>query len=348
MKLINQYYRKIGSLCIGLILMQGVFGQDFHLSQYDVASLNTNPALTGMFGGKHRFHIHYRTQWAAAVSRPFVTGQISWDMRVNNKWSVGVQAINYNAGMGTYNAFQLLPSVSYSLPLTQNQFHRITFGISAGFFNKSFNTNALTWGNQFVSGIDGGSFNQDLSSGENISRKNVFKPDFNAGAIYFFADPNSKVNPFLGLSVFHLSQPNESFLGGTSKLPLRFLVHAGVEIGINDKLSILPKIYWQYQYKAQELTLSASAHYYLENPEVYLLAGLTYRSSDAAIIEIGAQWKGWEARISYDINFSSLRMVSHARGATELSLTYILFNNTPNSNSSQQSKTKLVPLCPRL
>lgn len=347
MKLINQY-KKILLFCIGLTLMQGVFGQDFHLSQYDVASLNTNPALTGMFQGKHRFHIHYRTQWAAVVSRPFVTGQISWDMRLNNKWSIGVQAINYNAGMGTYNTFQLLPSVSYSIPLTANQFHRITFGVSAGFFNKSFNTNSFTWGNQFDLGLSGGSFNQDIDPKENLSRKNIFLPDFNAGAIYFFANPNSKVNPFLGLSVFHLSHPNETFNMGMSNLPLRYLVHGGLEISINDRFSILPKIYWQYQAKAQELTLSASAHYYLEKSKVYLIGGLTYRNADAAIVEIGAQWKGWDARFSYDINFSSLKGVSHSRGASELSLTYILFNSNSNSNNSHQSKPKLVPLCPRL
>lgn len=347
MKFLNQY-KKIGALCIGLFLMQGVFGQDFHLSQYDVASLNTNPALTGMFRGKHRLHIHYRTQWAAVVSRPFVTGQLSWDMRIDNRWSVGVQAINYNAGNGTYNTFQLLPSVSYSLPLTEDKYHRITFGLAAGFFNKSFNMSSLTWGNQFVAGLNGGSFNQDISSGENFLRKNVFKPDFNAGALYFFADPNSKINPFLGLSVFHLSQPNESFLGEKSKLPMRFLVHAGVEIGINERLSILPKIYYQFQGKAQELTLSAAAHYYLEKSKVYLIGGLTYRNSDAAIVEIGAQWNGWEARFSYDINFSSLKGVSKGRGATELSLTYIIPQGDSSSKKNHKSKNKMVPLCPRL
>lgn len=345
MKFLNQY-KKIGSLCIGLILMQGVLGQDFHLSQYDVASLNTNPALTGMFPGKQRFHIHYRTQWAAVVSRPFVTGQLSWDMRIDNRWSVGVQAVNYNAGNGTYNTFQLLPSVSYSLPLTEDKLHRITFGLAAGFFNKSFNTNNLTWGTQFDSGLNGGGFNQNLNSGESFSRTNILKPDFNAGAIYFFTDPNSKFNPFLGLSVFHLSRPNESFLGTKSKLPMRFLIHGGVEININNRLSILPKIYYQFQGKAQEITLSTSAHYYLEKPEVYLIGGLTYRSSDAVIIEVGGQWRGWEARFSYDINASPLTEVSHGRGATELSLTYILFNG--KSKENHQSEPKMIPACPRL
>ena len=349
MKFINQS-KKIGSLCIGLLLMQSVLGQDFHFSQYDAAALNTNPALTGMFGGKHRFHIHYRTQWAAVVSRPFVTGQLSWDMRIDNRWSVGVQAINYNAGNGTYNIFQLLPSVSYSLPLTSDQFHRITFGLSAGFFNKSFNMSALTWGSQFEPGLEGGSFNKNTDPGENLSRKNTFLPDFNAGALYFFADPNAKVNPFLGFSAFHLSQPNESFLGGNSKLPMRFLVHGGVKIGINDRLSILPKVYYQFQNKAQELTISAAVQYYIEKHNLFLIAGATYRNSDAAIIEVGGRWKAWEARFSYDINFSSLTGVSKGRGATELSLTYILFNSKTKAKKKkkQKSNQKMVPLCPRL
>ena len=49
--------------------------QDFHLSQYDAAALNANPAMTGVFKGEYRIHAHYRNQWSAFTTKPFTTGQ---------------------------------------------------------------------------------------------------------------------------------------------------------------------------------------------------------------------------------------------------------------------------------
>jgi len=330
--------RKTLILCLGLSMAQISLGQDFHLSQYDAAPLNTNPALTGMFEGKHRFHVHYRTQWAAVASKPFVTMQAAWDMRLNKRWGIGIQAMNYRAGSAAYNTAQILPSASYSIPLSRNKFHRLTLGVSAGAFHKTVDQNALTWGSQFESTAQGGHFNNSLSSGENFTESSVLRPDFNAGAIYFFAAPGARINPFIGGSAFHLSQPEESFLGSDNRLPMRYLLHAGARIGITERLSLLPKVYWQRQENAQELTFSALAHYYLKGADVFLIGGLTYRNADAAIIEFGAKWGGWEARMSYDFNVSTLKPASNGRGATELSLTYIIFDKITNP----------IPTCPRL
>jgi len=333
----NQF-RKTLVLFIGISLGQSAIGQDFHLSQYDAAPLNTNPALTGMFEGKHRFHLHYRTQWAAVATRPFVTAQLAWDMRIGKKWGFGIQAMNYRAGAGAYNTAQILPSASYSIPLSRSKFHRITLGVSAGGFHKSFDQNALSWGSQYEANNQGGHFNTSLGSGENLPSSGVLRPDFNAGAIYYFAAPGARVNPFLGGSVFHLSQPEESFLGTGNRLPMRYLIHAGARVGITERLSLLPKAYYQRQENAEELTFSLLAHYYLKGPDVFLIGGATYRNADAAILELGAKWGGWEARISYDFNTSTLKPVSNGRGATELSLTYIIFEKTTNP----------IPTCPRL
>jgi type IX secretion system PorP/SprF family membrane protein len=325
-------------LCLGLSFGQVTFGQDFHLSQYDASPLNTNPALTGMFEGKHRFHLHYRTQWAAVAARPFVTAQAAWDMRINSKWGIGIQAMNYRAGAGAYNTAQILPSVSYSIPLSRNKFHRLTLGVSAGGFHKSFDQNSLSWGSQYQATAEGGLFNESISSGESFTSSSVLRPDFNAGAIYFFAAPGARINPFIGGSAFHLSRPEESFLGSGNRLPMRYLIHAGARIGITERLSLLPKVYYQRQENAEELTFSGLVHYYLKGADVFLIGGVTYRNADAAILELGAKWGGWEARVSYDFNVSTLKVASNGRGATELSLTYIIFEKITNP----------IPTCPRL
>lgn len=317
----------------------GLSAQDFHLSQYDAAALNTNPALTGMFEGKHRIHTHYRTQWSAVATRPFQTGVVSFDTRLNKKWSLGVQVLNYNAGAGFYNAAQILPSISYNIPLDKNKFHRISFGVSAGVINKSFDFNALSWGAQYEPTATGGQFNPAIGSGETFPSGSVLNFDANAGLIYFFGRPGSRFNPFIGATAFHLNRPDESFFGvGDSRLPMRYLGHAGMRIGINERLSVIPKVFYMYQEQAMELTLSGMLHYYLKGPDIFLLGGFTYRNADAAIVDVGIKFGAWQGRLSYDFNISSLQPVSNGRGATEISLTYIMFKSVSNP----------LPTCPRL
>ena len=100
----------------------------------------------------------------------------------------------------------------------------------------------------------------------------------------------------------------------------------------------MPKIFFQYQEKATELTYAAQGQFYLSNYDLFLLGGLTYRNKDAAIIEFGAKYGNFIGRMSYDINTSSLNDVSRGRGGSEFSLTYIFSTPSPNP----------VPTCPRL
>lgn len=331
---------KIGFILISCFFFFQVKAQDFHLSQYDAAPLNTNPALTGMFAGKHRFHLHYRTQWASIATQPFSTFQAAWDMRINEKWAVGAQLSNYRAGSTHFNVLSFLPSVSYNLAISSNKKHRLTLGISAGFFNQSISPNDYTWGNQFVNDKNGGHFDDGITSGEKNIQRSIFKPDFNFGALYFFADPNAQFNPFAGITLFHLSRPKNSLFRENARLPIRFLLHTGVRIKINDVIDLLPKIYWQIQKRAQEITISGEVDYYIENPRLYLIGALTYRIKDAVTIMFGGKWHEWMLRMSYDINTSKLTAYSKGRGAFEIGLTYIV-------PMQQKPATKLLT-CPRL
>lgn len=115
-----------------------VKAQDFHLSQYDAAALNVNPALTGEFMGEYRLHAHYRNQWRAVATNPFTTGLVSFDMNRNNKWGFGGQIANFRAGVGGYNVFQFMPSAAYKFRLGTSKRHSIKVGAQVGFFSKKY------------------------------------------------------------------------------------------------------------------------------------------------------------------------------------------------------------------
>lgn len=310
--------------------------QDFHLSQYDAPPMFLNPAMTGMFDGKYRIHGHYRTQWMAVATKPFTTTGLSFDMPIK-KFGAGIQIFNYRAGVGNYNAFSALLSVGYDLVFDKKKNHHLAVGIQGGIVQKSVNVDKLSFGNQYTS-ANGGGFDTGIPSGEVFTNTNFMIHDINAGLLYYFAKDNSRLNPFIGFSAFHLTQPTETFFSSSNKLPLRYYTHGGVKVNINEKIQLLPKFIYMKQINDQELTATLLLHYFLKNSDTYLIFGPTYRNKDAAIIEAGIKKGSYTARVSYDINTSKLKEVSNHRGGFEISLTYVARRNKPNPLAN----------CPRL
>lgn len=336
---ITSFIRSSQRIVLALIVLISVktaTAQDFHLSQYDAPPMFLNPALTGMFDGKFRVHGHYRQQWMAVATKPFTTGGISFDMPIK-KFGIGAQVFNYRAGAGNYNALSALLSVGYDVVFDKKNNHHLALGIQGGIVQKSVDVNKLSYGNQYTT-ANGGGFDTGLPSGETFSNTNYLIHDINAGALYYYAKENARLNPFIGFSAFHLTQPSESFFGSSNKLPLRYYVHGGVKVNINSRIQLLPKFIYMKQINDQELTATLLLHYYLSNSNTYLIFGPTYRNKDAAIIEAGIKKGSYTCRVSYDINTSTLKEVSNSRGGFEISLTYIARRNKPNPLAN----------CPRL
>ncbi|MGQ0828245.1 MAG: PorP/SprF family type IX secretion system membrane protein [Bacteroidota bacterium] len=328
--------RGLGRGVLFLFLSSSSFAQDFHLSQYDAPPLFLNPAMTGMFDGYYRIHGHYRTQWSSVIKNPFTTAGLSFDMPVK-KFGVGLQVFNYRAGLGNYNVFSALLSVGYDVVFDKQNNHHLALGIQGGIVQKSVNLNKLTFGNQYTN-ANGGSFDTGVPNGEMFSNPNYLIHDINAGFLYYYAKDNSRLNPFIGMSAFHLTQPTESFLKSSNKLPIRYYFHGGAKVNINQKVQLLPKFIYMRQINDQEFTATLLLHYFLQGSDTYLIFGPTYRNKDAAIIEGGIKKGRYICRVSYDINTSSLKKVSGSRGGFEISLTYIARRSKPNPLAN----------CPRL
>lgn len=324
-----------------VLMVMGMYAagaQDFHLSQYDDAAINFNPAMTGLFKGSLRIHGHYRTQWSAIATKPYQTGLVAVDFPFKNKkLSMGVQIANFRAGAGNYNVFTPMVSLAYDFKLDKNNYHHLSVGLSGGIHQKSVDMNKLTFGAQF-SPYNGGGFDTDIPNQESTSTNSYIIPDANAGLMYYYGKESSRVNPFAGVSVRHLNQAKESFYSQDNRLPMLFWYHGGCKININEKISLLPKAIYMFQKKASELTTTFLVHYYLKKSDSYLIAGPTWRNKDAAIIQLGLKHGKFSYGISYDINTSSLKSVTNSRGGLELSLTWI--NRTIDPNP--------VKTCPRM
>lgn len=334
--IIKRSFRKLLPAMLCIVSAQSALAQDFHLSQYDAPPLFLNPAMTGMFDGAWRIHGHYRTQWAAVATKPFTTAGISFDLPIK-KFGAGIQLFNYRAGTGGFNTFSALLSVGYDIVIDKAKDHHIAVGVQGGIKNKSVNVDKLTFGNQYTS-ANGGGFDTGLPTGETFGNSSFVIMDVNAGLLYYYAKESSRLNPFVGFSAFNLTEPTETFFGNENKLPRRYYVHGGVKVNVSSKVQLLPKFIYMKQTNASEVTATLLLHYYLKDSDTYLIFGPTYRNKDAAIIEAGLKKGRYTARISYDINTSSLKQSSHSRGGFEISLTYIARRAKPNPLAN----------CPRL
>lgn len=303
---------------------------------YDAGPLFLNPALTGVVDANFRVHAQYRNQWRSVAFKPYNTALISLDAP-KGKWGFGGQIINMRAGVGNYNVLQGLFSVSYAVPLDKNKNHNLSFGIQAGAMQKTIEAGLYTFNNQYNTS-DGGYFDKTLASGETYNRQSFIREQVNAGILYYNAKQQTRINPFLGYSVFNLTNPKETYYSTSNKLPLRHYVHAGLRINVTEFFYVLPKVLIMMQKNASEQLYSIDLGYFFKEQEFYVLAGLNYRSKDAAVFYVGARKNNYIAKIGYDANTSSLKDASKYRGAFEISLTYM----------AKKSTKKETRHCPRL
>ncbi len=335
------YYDKMKKrilIIYNLIILLNPFlkGQDFHLSMYDAGPLFLNPALTGVVDANYRVHAQYRNQWRTVGFKPFNTALISLDAP-KGKWGIGGQITNMRAGIGNYNALQGLFSFSYAVPLDKNKFHNLSFGLQGGLTQKHIEAGLYTFDNQYTSS-NGGYFDQALPSGESFSRQSFVTEQLNAGFMYFNAKQQSRINPFLGYSVFNLTNPKETYYNTLNKLPIRHYFHAGARINIGELFYILPKALIMMQKNATEQLYSIDVGYFLKDAEFYFLSGINYRVKDACVLYVGAKKNNYILKLAYDANTSSLNDASKYRGAFEISFTYM----------GKKAKEKEARHCPRL
>ncbi|MGZ3902280.1 MAG: PorP/SprF family type IX secretion system membrane protein [Bacteroidia bacterium] len=305
-----------------------VNAQDFHIAQYDAFSLYINPALTGNYlgdKGDYKVQSVYRTQWRALTPQPYKTYGISYDMPYK-KFGVGAYLLDNRSGMDNFNTLDFQTSGSYNITDPANSPHLLTTGLQMGLFYKSYNPSKLLYESQYD--YTTGNLNSNINSQESFQRLNKVNFDANMGVFYKYKDKEKKYWPYLGVALYHLNRPKESFLGAKSRLPIHWIIQTGCDFTINEKLIVTPMILVMSQAKASEVNVGALTYYRLnDSKEVKydLILGANYRIKDAFIIQAGVKKDNIVLRMSYDVNTSYLNRYTNGKGGFELTLQVIGF-----------------------
>ena len=312
-----------------------VFGQDPFFSQFYNAPLTLNPALTGISYGNIRVGANYRNHFTAFD--PFETYAFSMDMSIlensmkDNFAGIGFLAVKDFSGIGLENT-KAMASFSFHKAFGNQGKHYLALGGQAGVDQTNLRLEDLTTQSQWVAGSG---LDQTLQNGESFGSDNSLLIDFQAGMMWY-SFVNDRLLLFAGSSVFHITEPEKTFLDQDAKLARRMVGHAGGKIKVGTRTSVVPNIVYMEQASKQVINGGLLLEYDLSNQTQtqILTVGGWLRNRDIIIANVGLEIKSFQIGLSYDVFISDVNTVSQ-RGGLEISLSYSFQKNI-------KSKTDLI------
>ncbi len=305
--------------------------QDIHFSQYYMPNLWLNPAMTGFTPHPFRLVLGYRNQWQAITPYPYRTFYASLDVPVlrsytePNIFGLGVMMIDDRAGHSQLGTTEILVSAAYHFALGDGGSF-IGVGLQGGWGQRSFETERLTFGDQFT--IFGYDPNQPTAEVFPATSSSFL--DVAAGFWSIFAVSQS-LSLYLGGSAYHLNQPTFRFMNEHVPIYMRFLGYLGGVVDLNTQNSLVLTVVGMRQYEYQEYDVGLGwilwfpgdwMSGYLGRSDKSIMFGLWYRIGDAIFPAIRFDSRYFSAGITYDITLSSLRKANTFRGGIEIFLAF--------------------------
>jgi len=331
-------YKKIAlKIILYLFLTEGMMAQDFHFSQYQMAPLYVNPALTGYLQGyNNRIAIKYRNQWSSFLQDDaYQTKLVSYDGRIclgRSFLGYGLNAVLDESGTPSFRTTQLSGSISYHLPMGKTTY--FSAGLQAGNLQYSVDQKSLFFEEQF-DGVF--SFDPSSSNEENFDDFNSNLLDIGGGILLY----DTKKGWHIGLGMHHTSiKPRFNFTTNNTqdlnKVNIRAVVHGAYPVPSSSKIQFIPRGLAMIQWPHWQAVVGADFKMSLTNKSdffPYFTIGTALRSSsnkpnsslvaDAVLLSIATGFSNnFTFGFSYDLNISSLNAVSGFRGGMEFSLMY--------------------------
>jgi type IX secretion system PorP/SprF family membrane protein len=325
---------------------QAILAQDINFSQFYDMPILRNPSLAGIFEGDMRFTSAYRNQWQS-VTVPYRTIALGTEFKTivsrntSDFVSFGFQLTNDVAGDSKLSRSQILPFLNYHKSLSAYKNAYLSAAFMAGPVFSRFDPTKLRFDDQYT----GGSFNATNPTRQYINNTNLTYWDPSAG-ITFSSESGENTQYYVGVGVFHLSNPTVSFQPQNDfKLNKKYVLNMGLTTMTNDinKLTLYADVFKQGG-AIQAQGGGMITHDLIQTEEdntVSITGGLFYRLNDAVIPVIKLDYYKLSIGATYDVNISKLLPSSQAKGGLEVTMTYKTFS--PNHVSDEAYRTR----CPK-
>jgi len=332
--------RVVRWLCMTLVVTVVLMGewtvlqaQDPNYSQWLNSPLYYNPAFTGLYSGL-RTRLSCREQWPnlpVDYKTLYFSGDYG-DRNLPGSGGIGILINRDNEGLGFIRNLSVGVIAAVRIPVFYNLICQV--GLKGSMVQKWIQWTDFVFSDQ-LSARYGNIYPTQLTGPDN--QKRMF-PDFGAGGLVQYINGEGNITLTAGISVDHLFQPDESFIGVLkAPLPRKYIGHADMVItigrgpnasqnpvkGFGDPLRINPGIIYQsqngmgsFQVGANVLKYNIYVGGYFKFTDIYgpttslmVLAGYRYVFSQALNVRF---------MYSYDIQVS--QNLQGTGGAHEVSL----------------------------
>lgn len=301
--------------------------QDPSFSQFFSSPLNINPALTANINADWRAISNFRDQWIGPAS-PYVTGTVSYDRKLfqkknpfvtdeGNVFGAGMMLMFDRAMGGVVKSSYASLNMSYRVKLIDGDTrHRLGAGFGTIYGHRRIDYTGVDFEEQFT----GYGFNTNLPTGE--SSLSNMKPYFSVSTGLLYSISSEKSNVDLGVSVFHVNKPKQTFLKDDNQyLPMRKVAHANFETFLSESVVLNINGIYQRQETAMYYSFGGALGYYVPTVQNLILnAGLWYWSKNAIVPYVGLGYGDFQFGLSYDVTTSKLNQATDKPNTWELSL----------------------------
>ncbi len=346
--------KRLSILILATALSFAALAQDIHFSQFYMAPLQLNPALTGVMNCNQRISANYRNQWASVLrDKAFQTYQVAYDAKIpTGRYDYfGLGGSIWSDVAGSLNLRSTLLNVDFAYTKKMGGYRKqasyLSMGAKVGLAQRGLSLLDARWGSQNKDG----SWDPTAPSNEPVfgvnGRDNFLFADISAGLLWFSVmDENN--NFYVGGAYDHINRANQSFNTSPTAVavPLlsKFTIHAGGEFQTNDRITLLPGLVTFIQGPYLQINGGTSMRFLLGNSKRSAEAiqfGLWARVGnkvdadnkasgilmDALILSTRFDYSQFSLGFSYDYNVSPLRAATNGNGSFEFSLQYKICGN---------------------
>lgn len=287
--------KKLYLLLIGMTFAGTLFGQQLNLSSlYNLNRYEVNPAVAGSSDGLP-LAFSYRKAWTGIKNSPstqFLTGH----MQVVDNMGVGLKV--FNGTMGPLRRTGMEATYAYHLPVGDGSSH-VSFGLSGIFYQYYLNKSGLNM--------------EDPSDPVLLGPDQKITPDAAFGVYYYGS------NYFAGISVYQLFGGKIRFDADNIAENQRirhYFFNTGYTFNVSEEFSLEPSVLIKI---LETGVIQSDINLYATYLKMVSL-GLSYRTGNALVIQLGYRNESINIGYAYDLSFSDIKTVSS--GSHELLFVY--------------------------
>ncbi|MCF6366210.1 MAG: PorP/SprF family type IX secretion system membrane protein [Bacteroidales bacterium] len=295
--------------------------QDFKYTLIYENPLQLNPALMGM-NNDLKVSLSHRNQWGPVGDAYYTTSSFTAMAPIfiqdsKGKIDIGTNVIMDNSG--AYETFSFSLAAGYGLKISK--YSNLSLIINGGYVMKSLDVSSLTFDQQYVLG----SFDAGNSNGELILNEKLSYPEVGFGILWYtdnYIQADNNLNAFIGVSGYHLNNPNESYTGYTGILPPKYVFHGGVEVLLNNEIGFTPNLILATQSGKEYASAGLYVDYHFDYSK--LTFGTWYRLNDGLAFLFKYQHENFVIGYGYDFSTTVLGGLIDGIKTHEISLSFRL------------------------